>query len=408
MKNIVDRFLSYTAFDTQSSETADTTPSTPNQKVFANALADELRSIGLADVAVSQQGYLTATVPANIDADVPVVGFIAHLDTSPDCSGANVRPQIVRYDGGDVRLNPNLTMKVADYPELLLYKGEDIIFTDGNTLLGADDKAGVAAIVSAAERLLNDDSIKHGKIRICFTPDDEIGQGADHFDVSGFNADFAYTLDGGRRGELEYESFNAAAATVTCRGISVHPGSALGKMKNAQLIAMDFYKRLPADEIPQMTSDRQGFFHITHVEGDVEKAVMNFIIRDFDIRDFENRKQLMSKIAADINSELDGDFVSVEIRDQYYNMRSCLEPVMYVVDYAREAIRSLGIETIEKPIRGGTDGARLSFMGLPTPNVFAGGENFHGRYEFLPVKSLEMASAVVVKIAEIVAQKGSK
>jgi tripeptide aminopeptidase len=299
-------------------------------------------------------------------------------------------------------------MKVADYPELLLYKGEDIIFTDGNTLLGADDKAGVAAIVSAAERLLNDDSIKHGKIRICFTPDEEIGQGADHFDVSGFNADFAYTLDGGRRGELEYESFNAAAATVTCRGISVHPGSALGKMKNAQLIAMDFYRRLPADEIPQMTSDRQGFFHITHVEGDVEKAVMNFIIRDFDIRDFENRKQLMSKIAADINSELDGDFVSVEIRDQYYNMRSCLEPVMYVVDYAREAIRSLGIETIEKPIRGGTDGARLSFMGLPTPNVFAGGENFHGRYEFLPVKSLEMASAVVVKIAEIVAQKGSK
>lgn len=405
--NVLDRFLSYTKFDTQSDELTNLTPSTPGQMIFAQALEKELKKIGLEDISLDENGYLMATLPSNIDKEVPTVGFIAHLDTSPDMSGRHVNPRIVNnYDGGDITLDAGngVVLSQKDFPELKDYVGQDLVVTDGKTLLGADDKAGVAEIITAMEFLIAHPEIKHGKIRVGFNPDEEIGLGAHKFDVEHFGADFAYTMDGGAIGELEYENFNAAAAKVTFKGRNVHPGYAKHKMINSIRIANQFSIMLPRWETPEHTEDYEGFYHLVGFEGTVEETTLTYIIRDHDMDRFGRRKKELEHLVRKINHEFPG-CASIEIKDQYYNMREKIEPVMYIIDIAKQAMLNSDITPKVQPIRGGTDGAQLSFKGLPCPNIFAGGLNFHGRFEYVPVQSMEKATDVIVEICKLVAEK---
>ena len=402
--NLIDRFISYVKIDTQSDENSDQTPSTSKQFNLAKELQRELNDIGLSEISLDNNCYLMATLPANTHKKVPTIGFIAHLDTSPDMSGQNIKPRIVKnYDGNDIILNEvsNIVLSPNDFPELLNHKGEDLIVTDGNTLLGADDKAGVAEIMTAIEYLLDHPEIKHGKIRIGFTPDEEIGRGPDKFDVEKFGAKWAYTMDGGEIGELEYENFNAASAKISIQGRNVHPGYAKNKMINALHIANELVSMLPANERPEYTEGYEGFFHLTSIQGTVDEATVSYIIRDHDRTKFENRKKQMVNAVNFLNTIYDHR-IKLELKDQYYNMREKIEPVPHVIDYAFRAMQEVGVTPIVRPIRGGTDGARLSFMGLPCPNIFAGGLNFHGRYEFIPIPSMYKAVDVIVKIAELV------
>ncbi len=405
--NLIDKFLDYVKFDTQSDELTNLTPSTPGQMEFAKYLQKKLIEMGLSEVTLDDNGYLFATLPANTDKQLPVIGFIAHLDTSPDMSGRHVNPRIVKdYDGSVITLNKELgiALNPEEFPELLQYKGQDLIVTDGTTLLGADDKAGVAEIVDAVEYLLAHPEIKHGKIRIGFNPDEEIGLGAHKFDVKKFGCDFAYTMDGGEIGELEYENFNAASAKITIKGRNVHPGYAKHKMVNSIRVAGQFMSMLPRWETPEHTEEYEGFYHLVGIEGTVEQTVLTYIIRDHDRDRFERRKEEIQHLVRKTNREFP-DSTSVEIKDQYYNMREKIEPVMYIIDLALEAMKEVGVASKVQPIRGGTDGAQLSFKGLPCPNIFAGGLNFHGRYEFVPIPSMEKARDVIVKIAELAARK---
>lgn len=406
--NITERFLKYVSFTTTSDEKTNMTPSTPGQMIFAHFLVEELKSIGLTEVELDRNGYIMATLVANTDKPIPTIGFIAHIDTSPDMSGKNVKAKVLKhYDGKNIVLNEtkNIIFETSKYPEILQYIGQDIIVTDGTTLLGADDKAGVAEIVTAMEYLLAHPEIKHGKIRVAFTPDEEIGQGADHFDVEKFNAEWAYTMDGGEIGELEYENFNAAGAKIQFNGVNVHPGYAYHKMVNSMRIAQQFIGMIPRHETPEHTEGYEGFYHLTNVEGTVEKTILSYIIRDHDRDRFERRKKEMEHLVHKINAEFGEKTAIIEIKDQYYNMREKVEPVMYVVDLAIEAMIETGVKPNVRPIRGGTDGARLSYMGLPCPNIFAGGHNFHGRFEYVPVQSMEKAMQVVVKIVELLPTK---
>ena len=401
--NVTDRFLRYVKFDTQSDEQTNLTPSTPGQMVFAEYLKEELEALGLTEISLDDNGYLMATLPANTDEDVPTIGFIAHLDTSPDMSGHNVCPRMVDYEGGDIVLNEekNIVLSPTQFPELNDYVGETLIVTDGNTLLGADDKAGIAEIITAIEFLKENPGIKHGKIRIAFNPDEEIGQGAHKFDVDLFGADWAYTMDGGAIGELEFENFNAAVARITFQGRNVHPGYAKGKMINSIRVANQFAIMLPRWETPEHTQDYEGFYHLVGIEGSVEQTVMTYIIRDHDRDRFERRKKELEHLTRKINNEFPG-VATIEIKDQYYNMREKIEPVMHIIDLAKQAMENVGVTPKVQPIRGGTDGAQLSFKGLPCPNIFAGGLNFHGRYEFIPISSMEKATDVVVEICKLV------
>lgn len=403
---VTDRFLSYVAFDTQSDELTNMTPSTPGQMIFAEYLKEQLEIMGLEEISLDNNGYLMASLPANCDTKAPVIGFIAHLDTSPDMSGKHVKPRIVKnYDGKEILLNKeeNIVLSPEEFPELLNYLGQDLIVTDGTTLLGADDKAGIAEIISAVAYLQAHPEIKHGKIRIAFNPDEEIGQGAHKFDVEKFGAEFAYTMDGGAVGELEYENFNAASAKVTIKGRNVHPGSAKHKMINSMRVATQFIVMLPRWETPEHTEGYEGFYHLVGIEGTVEKTVLSYIIRDHDRARFESRKREIEHLVRKTNMEFPG-CASVEIKDQYYNMREKIEPVMHVVELAEKAMREAGVEPKVQPIRGGTDGAQLSFKGLPCPNIFAGGENFHGRYEFVAIPSMEKATDVIINICRLAAE----
>jgi len=406
--DIVERFLNYTRFDTQSDEESQSVPSTAKQIVFAQYLKKELEDEGLADVSIDDKGYVYATLKANCQGDIPTIGFISHYDTSPDCSGQGVKPRIVaHYDGTDIVLGESdgtpRVLSPEKFPELLQHVGEDLIVTDGTTLLGADDKAGIAEIVEAMVYLRQHDEIKHGDIRIAFNPDEEIGRGAHHFDVSRFGCQWAYTMDGGDIGELEYENFNAAGARVVIHGTSVHPGYAKGKMVNACRLATEFAAMLPADETPETTDGYQGFYHLTAIEGGVGQARLSYILRDHDRQRFEQRKRFISQCAETMNERYGAGTVEVTVTDQYYNMREMIEPQMHVVDLVLQAMRDIGIEPKVKPIRGGTDGAQLSFRGLPCPNIFAGGINFHGPYEFLPVQSMRKAMELIVRICELTA-----
>ena len=405
---VIDRFLKYVTFDTQSDENTGVTPSTEKQMVFAKYLKEDLEKLGLEDISLDDNGYLFATLPANVDRPVPVIGFIAHMDTSPDMSGAGVKPRIVeKYDGKDIVLcnKDNIVLSPAQFPELLDHKGEDLIVTDGHTLLGADDKAGIAEIVSAMAYLKEHPEIKHGKIRIGFNPDEEIGLGAHKFDVEKFGAKWAYTMDGGEVGELEFENFNAAAAKITIKGRNVHPGYAKNKMINSMLVANEFMSMLPADETPATTEGYEGFYHLVGMKGEVEQSELSYIIRDHDRAIFEKRKAFVKKCADEINARYGNEIATVEVKDQYYNMRQEVEPLMHIIDIAFGAMKEAGVDPKVKAIRGGTDGAQLSFKGLPCPNIFAGGLNFHGRYEFVPVQSIEKAVKVIVKIAELTANR---
>ena len=405
---VIDRFLKYVTFDTQSDENTGVTPSTEKQMVFAKYLKEELEKLGLEDISLDDNGYLFATLPANVDRPVPVIGFIAHMDTSPDMSGAGVKPRIVeKYDGKDIVLcnKDNIVLSPAQFPELLDHKGEDLIVTDGHTLLGADDKAGIAEIVSAMAYLKEHPEIKHGKIRIGFNPDEEIGLGAHKFDVEKFGAKWAYTMDGGEVGELEFENFNAAAAKITIKGRNVHPGYAKNKMINSMLVANEFMSMLPADETPATTEGYEGFYHLVGMKGEVEQSELSYIIRDHDRAIFEKRKAFVKKCADEINARYGNEIATVEIKDQYYNMRQEVEPLMHIIDIAFGAMKEAGVDPKVKAIRGGTDGAQLSFKGLPCPNIFAGGLNFHGRYEFVPVQSIEKAVKVIVKMGELTANR---
>jgi tripeptide aminopeptidase len=413
MQHIIDRFISYVTIDTESDPNSQTTPSTEKQWNLANKLVEELKTIGLKDVTIDDKAYIMATLPSNVDHEVPTIGFVSHFDTSPDFSGANVKPQIIEnYDGKDIVLNAekNIILSPNYFKDLLQYKGQTIITTDGTTLLGADDKAGITEIVSAMEYLVQHPEIKHGKIRIGFTPDEEIGRGAHHFDVEKFGAQWAYTMDGSQIGELEYENFNAAGAKITFKGKSVHPGYAKGKMINSMLIANDFINELPKGETPQETKGYEGFFHVHHLTGSIEETVLELIIRDHNKIKFEKRKDLIGKIAKKINKkyakQFGEDIVTAQVKDQYYNMKEKVLPVKHIVDIAEKAMRELDIKPIIKPIRGGTDGSQLSFMGLPCPNIFAGGHNFHGKYEYVPAESIQKATDVIVKIAELTAIPG--
>ncbi len=404
--NIVDRFIKYARIDTQSDENSTQTPSTQKQFNLAKEVEKEALEMGLTDVSLDNNCYLMATLPANTKKDVPVIGFIAHFDTSPDMSGEKVTPRIVKaYDGKDILLNESsgVVLSPTDFPELLYHVGEDLIVTDGNTLLGADDKAGIAEIMNAMQYLIEHPEIEHGKIRIAFTPDEEIGRGADKFDVAKFGAHWAYTMDGSEVGELEYENFNAASAKIEIQGRNVHPGYAKGKMINALHVANELVAMLPEKERPEHTEGYEGFFHLIGINGTVDEAKVSFIIRDHDSLKFEARKRLMSEVVERLNKRYDNR-LTLDMKDQYYNMKEKIEPVMHVIEYAFHAMEAVGVKPNIKPIRGGTDGARLSFMGLPCPNIFAGGMNFHGRYEFLPIQSLRKASEVIVKIAELVAR----
>lgn len=405
---VIERFLKYVTFDTQSDESTGVTPSTPKQMVFAQYLKTELEELGLKDISLDENGYLFATLPSNVDHEVPVVGFIAHMDTSPDMSGENVKPRIVeKYDGKDIPLcaEENIILSPANFPELLDHVGEDLIVTDGHTLLGADDKAGIAEIVGAVAYLIAHPEIKHGDIRIGFNPDEEIGLGAHKFDVEKFGAKWAYTMDGGEVGELEFENFNAAAAKIRVKGRNVHPGYAKTKMINSLLVANEYASLLPANETPGTTEGYEGFYHLIGMEGEVENTVLSYIVRDHDREKFEARKQALLNYAAQLNEKYGEGTVTVELKDQYYNMRQQVEPLMYIIDIAFAAMQEAGVTPKVKAIRGGTDGAQLSFKGLPCPNIFAGGLNFHGRYEFVPVQSIEKAMNVVVKIAELTAKR---
>lgn len=405
---VIERFLKYVTFDTQSDESTGVTPSTPKQMVFAQYLKTELEELGLKDISLDENGYLFATLPSNVDHEVPVVGFIAHMDTSPDMSGENVKPRIVeKYDGKDIPLcaEENIILSPANFPELLDHVGEDLIVTDGHTLLGADDKAGIAEIIGAVAYLIAHPEIKHGDIRIGFNPDEEIGLGAHKFDVEKFGAKWAYTMDGGEVGELEFENFNAAAAKIRVKGRNVHPGYAKNKMINSLLVANEYASLLPANETPGTTEGYEGFYHLIGMEGEVENTVLSYIVRDHDREKFEARKQALLDYAAQLNEKYGDGTVTVELKDQYYNMRQQVEPLMHIIDIAFAAMQEAGVTPKVKAIRGGTDGAQLSFKGLPCPNIFAGGLNFHGRYEFVPVQSIEKAMNVVVKIAELTAKR---
>jgi tripeptide aminopeptidase len=399
---LVDRFLKYVSFVTTSDEKTGLTPSTPGQLIFANALADELKNIGMTDVSISEYGYVMATLPSNCDVALPTIGFIAHMDTSPDMTGKHPNPRIVsKYDGSDILLDKeeNIILSPSDFPELLQYKGQDIIVTNGKTLLGADDKAGIAEIMEALETLAANPSLKHGTIRVAFTPDEEIGMGASKFDVEKFAADWAYTLDGGEIGELEYENFNAASAAITFKGRNVHPGYAKHKMLNSMRVANQFANMLPRHETPEHTEGYEGFYHLTSMEGNVEKSTLTYIIRDHDRDRFEKRKKEVQHLVNKINAEFP-DCATVEIKDQYFNMREKIEPVLHIVTIAEEAMKEVGVKPNVKAIRGGTDGSQLSFKGLPCPNIFAGGHNFHGRFEYVPIPSMEKAVDVILKIVE--------
>lgn len=399
--NIVDRFLKYVSFCTTSDEETNLTPSTPGQMEFAQYLAEELREIGMQDVDLDTNGYIMATLPANVEGK-PTIGFIAHMDTSPDASGKHVSPRIVKnYDGKDIPLSEGIILETSKYPEILKYIGQDIIVTNGKTLLGADDKAGLAEIVTACEYIIQHSDIQHGKIRVGFTPDEEIGQGADHFDVKKFGCDFAYTMDGGAIGELEYENFNAASCKITIHGTNVHPGYGYHKMVNSMRIAFQIAVMLPRWETPEHTQGYEGFYHLIGMNGSVEETTLNYIIRDHDHVRFESRKREMEHLVRKVNREYGEGTAEIVLRDQYYNMREKVEPVMHIVTLVEEAMTAVGITPKVQPIRGGTDGARLSFEGLPCPNIFAGGENFHSRYEYLPIPSMEAAMQVILKIIQL-------
>lgn len=406
MEKVFDRFIRYAKVHTTSDPNSTSFPSTDRQLDFADQLVAELKEIGMQEVEKDDKGYVMATLPSNIDKDCPVVGFVAHMDTSPDFSGENVNPQVVKYQGGDIQLSEKVVLSPEQFPELEKYVGQELITTDGTTLLGADDKAGLAEIMTAMDYLLENPEVKHGKVRVCFTPDEEIGKGADHFDVEKFGAKFAYTLDGGEIGELEYENFNAAMATVTIKGRSVHPGTAKNKMINAIEVGTRFMAMLPVNERPEFTEKREGFFHCVSFQGGVDKTTLVLIIRDHDMNLFEKRKSLVTQACTFLNETYGQGTVELEMVDQYYNMREKVEPVKYVVDLAEEAMHELGISPKIKPIRGGTDGSRLSYMGLPCPNIFAGGHNFHGPFEYVPTKSMNKAVEVVIRICEKVVKLG--
>lgn len=408
MENVIDRFLRYAKVYTTSDPDSDSYPSTARQFDLIEVLKEELEQIGLQEVERDEFGYVTATLPENTEKQVPVVGFIAHVDTSPDYSGENVNPQLVKnYQGQDLVLNEeqNIVLRPREFPELKKYIGQDLLTTDGTTLLGADDKAGVAEIVSAMDYLIRHPEIKHGKIRVCFTPDEEVGRGTKYFNITKFGADFAYTLDGGEIGELEYENFNAAGAKITVKGRSVHPGSAKNTMINSMLVGSQIINALPAEQRPEHTEGYEGFFHLTSFEGDVSNSKIEYIIRDHDLVKFEAKKKLMKEICSLINLRFGAGTVSLEMNDQYFNMKQKVEPVKYIVDLAEQAMKEVGVKPKIKAIRGGTDGAQLSWKGLPCPNIFAGGHNFHGPYEFVPVQSMQKAVEVIVKLAELIAQR---
>jgi tripeptide aminopeptidase len=405
---IIERFTKYVQVDTQSDPNSDTCPSTPGQWTLAKMLVEELKAIGMEEVTIDENGYIMATLPANTDKDVPTIGFLAHMDTAPEFTGANVKPQIVEnYDGNDIILNEalHIVLSPKDFPELANYKGHTLITTDGTTLLGADNKAGIAEIMTAMAYLIQHPEIKHGKVRVAFTPDEEIGRGPHKFDVAKFGAKYAYTVDGGPLGELEYESFNAAEAKIKFKGKNVHPGTAKGKMINSMKIAMEFHAQLPANEAPEHTEGYEGFYHLLSFQGNVEETALHYIIRDFDREQFEARKAKMREIAAKLQEKYGKERIAIEIKDQYYNMREKIEPVREVVDIAYEAMKNLNIEPKISPIRGGTDGSQLSYMGLPTPNIFTGGENFHGRYEYISVDNMIKATNVIIEIIKLFEQK---
>ena len=407
-QHLINRFVSYVTVDTESDPTSESTPSTAKQWDLANALVEELKSIGMQEVSIDENAYIMATLPSNSAKKLPIIGFISHFDTSPDFTGANVKPQIIEnYDGNDIILDKeqNIVLSPTYFEDLLLYKGQTLITTDGNTLLGADDKAGITEIISAMEYLINHPEIEHGTIKVGFTPDEEIGRGAHKFDVKKFGADWAYTMDGSQVGELEYENFNAAGAIVTVKGRIVHPGYAKGKMINSMYIATEFINSLPQLETPEHTEGREGFFHLHNMIGAVEETKLQYIIRDHDRSHFEARKNVINKLAEDLNTQYGRDVISIKIKDQYFNMREKIEPVMHIVEIAEKAMIEANIKPLVKPIRGGTDGSQLSYMGLPCPNIFAGGHNFHGRYEYVPVESMQKAIEVIVNIAQLVARK---
>ena len=407
MEKVTDKFLRYVAVETTSDENGTTHPSNLKELDLSRMLVAEMKAMGIADASLDENGYVMGTIPANIRRKVPVLGFIAHVDTAPDASGKDIKPQIIKnYDGSDIPLKgvPGLALRVADFPEMLDYKGQTLITTDGTTLLGADDKAGVAEIMTAAEYLLTHPEVKHGTIKIGFTPDEEIGCGVDFFDVKKFGADYAYTMDGGALGELEYENFNAAGAKIHIQGCNIHPGYAKGKMVNAMLVGMELAAMLPPAQRPEHTQDYEGFFHLTGFTGTVEEASMSYIIRDHDRTLFEQKKTLMQEVVAFLNKKY-GDIVTLDMKDQYYNMREMVEPHYHVVEKAIKAMEMVGIKPRVQPIRGGTDGARLSFMGLPCPNIFAGGHNFHGKLEFVPVESMEKATQVILNLVSLFAAK---
>ena len=403
MSTVVDRFLKYVSFDTKSDPDSITTPSTASQLTFGDILVQELQELGLSDISKDENGYIYATLPANCETDAPVIAFIAHMDTSPDFSGHGVKPQLVNYQGGDILLNAekNIILSPSDFPSLTQYVGQTLITTDGTTLLGADDKAGIAEIMTALQTLIDTPDLKHGTIKVAFTPDEEIGRGADQFQVEAFGADFAYTIDGGVLGELQYESFNAAGAKIKVHGKSVHPGDAKNKMINAALIATEIASLFPRMETPQHTENYEGFYHLTDIIGHCEEATLNFIIRDFDTERFQMRKHFVEDLVKEFNQKYPSHTVELEMKDQYYNMRLQIEDKIHIVELAKKALIEVGVEPLIVPVRGGTDGSKLSFMGLPTPNLFTGGHNFHGKFEYIPVPSMEKAVNVIVKIAEL-------
>lgn len=410
-QELIERFTSYVKVNTQSNDDSETCPSTPGQLDLARLLVDELKALGMEEVTMDENGYVMATLPANTDKDIPTIGFLSHVDTATELSGEGVNPQLVEnYDGKDIVLNEaqGVVLSPKDFPELHNYIGHTLVTTDGTTLLGADDKAGITEIMTAMAYLLSNPEIKHGTVRVAFTPDEEIGRGPHRFDVEAFNARYAYTVDGGPLGELEYESFNAAQATLTFKGKNVHPGTAKNKMINAAKIAMEFNSRLPVEEAPESTEGYEGFYHLSSISGDVELTKLRYIIRDFDRDNFNARKQNMENIVKSLQEKYGAERISIELKDQYYNMREKIEPVKHIVDIAYKAMKNVGVEPDIKPIRGGTDGSQLSYMGLPTPNIFTGGENYHGRYEYVSVDNMQKATEVIVEIVKLFEQQGAE